>query len=789
MQRCLRPLAVVVLLLTTHAAAFGQTQPLRTGGDRPIDIQHLRLDLKIDLPNKTVDAQATLQVRSLRPLDRIRLDAESFHVKAVRLRTHERAFQSASFRHEGGDLFLDLVPPWPANQSGTLQIDYRIRKPQDGLHFFAPTSEHPDAPLTVWSLGEPISNRHWFPCLDQPNQRQTTEVVATVAEGLEVLSNGRLLEQKANPTEHTVTFHWLQDKPHPSYLVTLVVGPFEVVREEWDHIPILYYVPRGHKAEVAASFGRTRAMLEFFSNRFGVRYPWDKYAQVVAEQFGGGMEHTSATTLGPDTLHDQRALIDHSPDNVIAHELAHQWWGDLVTCRSWAHLWLNEGFATFAEALWAEHAEGADAYAYAIYGEARSALAGGRSRPVLDRRYPNPDAMFDARAYPKGAIIVHMLRCRLGEDAFWRALQSYANTYRLQSVETSDLRKVLERETGYDLERFFYDWTERPGHPVLEVKTQYVPEKKQARVQVTQTQAGEAFCFPLALVLHSAAGDRPFRLEKEITQKEHLFYVPLHGPPTLVEVDPQLAVLAELKEDKSQDLWLAQLRRSASVAARIRAAHHLAQEKTPEGVQALAQALAEEKFWGVQLEVVSALADAGGPVARQALLDGLRHAEPRVRRDCAQRLGLYRGDAEVAAALRALLQRDEPSYFVQAAALKAYAGLKQPDVVAVLAPWMDRASYLDLVRQAAFAGLVDCKDGRVVETLLDWAQKGKPYKYRQRALIALGRLDASSSITPQQKQRIRGVLTAGLDDPSERIRTLARQTLDRLRASQPAAVK
>src|SRR5438067_1319701 len=175
------------------------------------------------------------------------------------------------------------------------------------------------------------------------------------------------------------------------------------------------------------------------------------------------MENTSATTLGDFALHDERSLLDSSPDWLIAHELAHQWWGDLVTCRSWSHLWLNEGFASYAEALWAEHSEGADAYAYDMLHKSRGAISGGRSRPIIDRRYPNPDSMFDGRAYPKGAFLLHMLRRQLGEEAFWRSIKSYATEYQFQSVETSDFRKVLERETGRDLERFFYDWAERSG--------------------------------------------------------------------------------------------------------------------------------------------------------------------------------------------------------------------------------------------------------------------------------------------------------------------------------------
>src|SRR5579871_4442805 len=246
-----------------NPAAAPVLEPLRTAGERPIDIQHIRLDLKVDLPKKSIEARATLKLRSLRPLTNISLDAVDFEVKSVTVLNGDR--QPVRFTNDGKKLIIDLEPSWPANQSAELAIDYRIREPKAGLYFFGPSAAEPEVPLTVWSHGEPTDNRHWIPCLDQPNQRQTTELVVTVAEGFEVLSNGRLVRRQANPAEKTVTFHWLQDKPHVSYLISLVVGQFDVVAEEWDRLPVLYYVPKGRKDLVAGTFGRTREMLEFFS--------------------------------------------------------------------------------------------------------------------------------------------------------------------------------------------------------------------------------------------------------------------------------------------------------------------------------------------------------------------------------------------------------------------------------------------------------------------------------------------------------------------------------------------
>jgi aminopeptidase N len=516
-------------------------------------------------------------------------------------------------------------------------------------------------------------------------------------------------------------------------------------------------------------------MLDYFSKRFGP-YPWDKYAQVVVEQFtAGGMENTSATTMNEFILHDKRSLLDGSPDAIVAHELAHQWWGDLLTCRDWAHIWLNEGFASYAEALWAEHDKGADEYAYALYQKGRQAVAGGKDRPIVDRRYPFPFAMFDARAYPKGAFVLHMLRQRLGDDAFWRCLQRYAREHRLQSVETSDFRRTLEAETGRDLDRFFYDWTERPGSPVLAVSTKYLPDNRLARVHVKQTQGGEPFHFPLRLRFRceGKGGPQTVDREQDISDLEETVYVPLPGPPTLLEVDPAEAVLADVKEEKGRDLWLRQLRQAGSVAARIRAAKHLAEARQPGDREALAKALAAEKFWGVQVEIAGALGDAGGDVCRDALLAGLKQEDARVRRACVQQLGKFRHDPAVAAALKGLLTKGDPSWGVEAAALGACGRLGEADAVALVLPWLARPSHNDVLRQAALGGLGESQDLAALDPLLTWTKRGKPLRCRTAALAALARLALTANPSDAQRQQIVSAAGACLEGEARSVQGAA----------------
>jgi aminopeptidase N len=795
--------------------AVPAVEPLRTAVDRPIDIKDIRLDLCVDLSKKIVEGTASIQMRSLRALKHLELDAVDFHIKKANLALGNGSPRPVPYTHDGKKLTILLPAPWSAGQEATLRIEYRVEDPKQGLHFFGPTPAEPNAPRIVWSQGEPISNRYWFPCIDAPDERQTTEIVVTVPEGFEAISNGKLVTRNSSSDGKSVTFDWRQDKPHPSYLVTLVVGQFDVVREEWDMVPVLYYVPRGKKDQVAPTFARTREMLSYFSKRFGIHYPWDKYAQVVAYRFGGGMENTSATTMG-DILQDQRSILDRDSDGIIAHELAHQWWGDLVTCRDWAHLWLNEGFASYAEALWDEHRNGNDAYTYNLFQKAAGAISGGKTRPVVDRRYPTPSTMFDSRAYPKGAWILHMLRRRVGDDDFFKGVQLYGSGHRLQSAETSDFRRTMERVTGRNLERFFYDWTERPGNPSLEVTTEYAAASQQVRVTVKQTQSGEPFHFPLKMLLSCSGVSKPVVVEQDVTEKENTFLIPVPGTPTRLEIDPEQAILAEIKETKGREMWAAQLLEGSSVPVRLQAVRHFRGSKNDEDRELLAQALAKEQFWGVQIEIASTLATMGGDKAREALMEGCRHDNPRVRRGCMQGLGNLSPDSQIAEFAAEVLRKSDPSYGVCGAAMTTYVKHKGKDAVAVLTPWLTRPSNYDTLRASALQALALTQDPSILETMLKYAKAGNPRNARSAALRGLVQVVQKAKLSEEQRKQIQEILVDSLqgdnmmvqfvvlnaatemgpmastllpaveklsrDASNERIRELAKQTVEKIRS-------
>jgi aminopeptidase N len=792
MRRLLFVPALLLLFLAGGVPVGGQpapappaaapAEPLRTAGDQPVDVRNLRLDLKVDLPGKTVEARATLSLTAVRKLAAVTLDAEGFEVKTVELAPAKGPSRPARFAHDGRHLVVDFDPPLAAGGAADLVIDYRVREPKRGLHFFAPSKAEPDVPLTVWSQGEPVDARAWVPCFDRPNIRQSTELVVTVAEGNEVLSNGKLVEKKADPAARTVTFHWRQEEPHPSYLMTLVVGPFAVVEDKWRDKPVLYYVPPARKGDALRTFGRTPEMMEVFSRKFGVDYPWNKYAQVVAEQFGGGMENTSATTLG-NCLLDERAARDEDEDGLISHELGHQWWGDLVTCRDWAHVWLNEGFASYCECVWAEHRHGADEYSLDVLGKARGARAA-VDRPVVDRRYPTADAMFDARAYPKGAFILHMLRQRLGDEVFFAGLKRYLTDHRLKSVETVDFRRAMERVSGHDLERFFYDWTERSGHPKLEVAAAYDAEAKRVRVRVKQTQAGEPFRFPLKVRLAAPGAGDATEFEEVIDDKEHTIQIPAAARPRGVEIDPHQGVLAEIREEKGRDWWVWQLTDGSTAASRVAAAAHFGKSKAAEDRAALIAALGKEKVSGVAAELMGALAESGGAACRDALLEALTSADPKRRKVAAASLARFGKDETIAAAARDLLAKGDASLGVEAAALRLYGKQQRPDAVAVLVPWLEKASNREELRTAALSALADSNDPAALDVLVAWTKPGKPTECRPGALRVLGQFTKEAQLTDAQRERAVRAIAAALTEDAARVR---RSAISALQTIGPAA--
>jgi aminopeptidase N len=375
-----------------------------------------------------------------------------------------------------------------------------------------------------------------------------------------------------------------------------------------------------------------------------------------------------------------------------------------------------------------------------------------------------------------------MVRRQLGDDGFWRGIKRYSNEHRLQSVETADFRRTLERETGRDLDRFFYDWTERAGSPVLEVSTEYRAEAKQARVVIKQTQAGEAFQFPLTVAFYCPGADKPVVVEQQVTDKDSTLVVPLPGRPTRVDVDPEYTLLGEINETKSRELWEAQLLAGPNVVARIRAAKHLGQGKQETDGQLLARAFRNEKLWGTRAEIATMLGEVRGDACRDALLEGVRDQDAKVRRACVSQLAKFKSDAKAVDAIKTILKEGDPSYGVQTAALDAYAQQGHKDAVAVILPWMSKPSHRDMLRTGALAALGRTGDPAALDTLLEWSEAGHPRACRSSAFQGLAQLSRTAKTNNGQRQRIMKALSGALESDNDNIRIFVLQAVSGLGA-------
>jgi aminopeptidase N len=758
------------------------------GPDRVVDVEHIDLHLVPDLAAQRMEGVCTTTVRAIEDGVRdLTLDAVDLIVGSVR----DGAGRALGFRRGSTTLTVHLAEPLGAGERASFAVAYRVERPRAGLHFIAPTHEAPDKPTQCWTQSQDQYARYWFPCFDYPQAKQTTSTTIVVPSGTFALGNGRLVERRDDPVSGYATFRYVQDVPHSTYLVSMVAGAFTEVEQAGASVPVFYYVTPGREDEGERSFAKTPKMMTFFEERTGARYPYARYSQIaVADFIFGGMENTSATTLTDRTLHDERAHLDFSSDPLVAHELAHQWFGDLLTTRDWSHAWLNEGFATFFETLFREHDEGRDEYLYARYDHVRTYLREAReryARPIVENRFRYPIEVFDRHLYEKGGAVLHMLRSELGETRFWHALRTYVRDNAERSVETIDLVRAIESSTGRNLRGFFDQWVFRAGHPEVRVSYAYDRVARNASLRVEQRQpidaANPPYRFSLDIGLLDAApaaverdaGPEPVAFERRhrltIEGADQTFTFECERPPGLVRIDPDGALVGTIEVVADAEALAAILSADPSPIGRIRAAVALAKDASPPALGALATALAEDPFWAVRSEVARALGDTRSARAKVILIAAAGDPHPKVRRAVAEALGTVRGQ-DVAHALLAL-QRDDASYFVAGAALHALGKLRDPRTLDVLIASAARASWNDEIASGAVRGLAESDDPRAIAVIIDATKRDRSDPLRAEATRALGHAAERGPATRAAALQRLGEL---LDDDAFMVRRAALET-------------
>ena len=464
-----------------------QLRPEQQMRAHEFDVKHYRIALSLDEPTKSFDGETTITFSStIDGLSNLALDAESFTVNSVTDRG-----QPLTFSHEGGSLEISLAHALDTGEEATLAIRYSVTNINvDSTEYgmgadydlgFTFKPESPTNPQIIFTLSFPEGARHWFPSFDHPSDWATHETIISVKEDYRVVANGALVSDTVDSDTSRRTVHWRQTKPQPTYLYVMVAGNHSVLDDNYGDLPLHYWVYPGDEADARLSFSPTPRMLGFFEDLYDTKYPWVKYDQIVIPGIGGGAESTSATVISEWTIKNAAELEEETPDALIAHELAHQWWGDMVGYKDWEHMWLSESFATHAEYLYALHDLSADEAALTLYQQKAAYLAEADSkfiRPIVTNKWNRPNEMFDRHTYEKGGVVLNMFRELVGEEDFGKIMQAFLETYAYSNATTSDFFETVLQVTGTDYHWFFDQWLLRPGHPVLDISQTWDSQQK-----------------------------------------------------------------------------------------------------------------------------------------------------------------------------------------------------------------------------------------------------------------------------------------------------------------------
>ena len=440
-------------------------RPVTHERDRDFNALHYSLKLDVDINEKKLSGQNTITLVPLRNnLKKITLDAVSLLVTNV----IDSKDQTLSFEQTEDKLYVDLANACSYPDTVKFSVYYHLSKEVKGLRFIEKTDY---SPLQVSSDCWPNKARQWIPCYDYPHDKVTQEMIVTVDNNYKVLSNGALMGiTEENGGKHT--YHWKQSKPHSTYLINLSIADYAIIKDSLGSLPVNYWVYHTNVEDARRSFAKTPYMIDFFNKLYDYNYPWEKYDQVISAYMGGGAEATSATLLGEGAVTNQKAAIDFSFEGIIAHEVAHQWWGDLITCRSWEHTWMNESFATYSDYLYKRHDWDKDEGDYDLLVKKNRYMREAHNRymrPVVFNRYEDPGQNFDSHTYPKGACILHMLKFILGEDIFFRVLSTFLHQHAFQPVSTQDFMKCVKDVSGMNMDWLFEQFLYQPGHGLFEV--------------------------------------------------------------------------------------------------------------------------------------------------------------------------------------------------------------------------------------------------------------------------------------------------------------------------------
>jgi aminopeptidase N len=661
------------------------------------DLLHTKLEVKFDWAKQHILGKATLTLKPyFYPTNTLALDAKNMEIKSVVL---EGTNTSLKFDYVNNKLKIELGKTYTRTDKYTIVIEY-IGKPNEapiggsaaitedkGLYFINPLGEDKNKPMQIWTQGETESNSHWFPTIDKPNEKTTSEIYMTVEDKYKTLSNG-LLESAKKNTDGTRTDHWVMDKQHAVYLLMMAVGDFTVIKEKWNGMDLMYYVEPKYEASAKTIFKNTPELLTFYSNILGLKYPWQKYAQVVVRDYvSGAMENTTAVIFGEFMNGTNRELIDNEQNElVVAHEMFHHWFGDYVTAESWSNLTVNESFANYSEYLWTQHKYGDDAADRHLLTQFDGYLnqAKSKTHPLVDFYYEDKENMFDGHSYNKGGCILNMLRNYVGDEAFFASLNKYLTDNAYGSGEAHQLRLAFEAVTGEDMNRFWNQWYYAAGHPKIDFQSEYDAVSKKVNITISQTQIGKdvpsVFDFPVKIAVYTKDGAAPTIYKERIKERSMSFSYDVVTEPELVDFDVDKVLLCELNETKTDKQLAFQYNNAPKYLNRLEAIEKMKKDKTSTTAQLIFTKALNDKFWSL----------------RESAIDGLE---------------LKAGDENITTLKRLAVQ--DPHSKVRAAAIDKLASLKDATMIGLFKDVLQKEQAYPTIGKAIYAiNEVDPKEGK-----------------------------------------------------------------------------
>lgn len=617
---------------------------------RVFDLLHTRLEVSFDWSKSQLNGKAYLDLKPyFYATNTLVLDAKGFDVHKVGI-VKDEIESELQFKYDGAFITITLDKEYTRKETIRVTVDYTA-KPNDleiggsaaitadkGLYFINPSGEEEHKMPQIWTQGETEASSCWFPTIDAPNERMTQEIFMTVDKKYTTLSNGTFMFSMDNG-DGTKVDYWKMDQPHAPYLAMMAIGEFVKVEDTWrDTVQVNYYVEKEWEQYAKDIFGATPEMMEFFSTKLGVTYPWNKYSQIVVRDYvSGAMENTTAVIHGDFLYRNKRELLDEHNESIIAHELFHHWFGDLVTCESWPNLALNESFANYSQFLWDEYKHGDDIAdhnalieMYGYLGEARE-----KQEDLIRYDVPDREDMFDAHSYNKGGRILHMLRNYVGDEAFFEALKLYLNDNAYDAAEAHHLRLAFEEVTGEDMNWFFNQWFFDKGHPLLDINYDYDAKNKEAVVNIKQTQNFDNTpLYKLPMKVDVYVNKSVTRHEIVLEKHEQEFRFPAMLKPQWVNVDATKSTLCVKTEHKDMETWAFQYRNGPRYLDRREALEGLKENPTDSLTQVIMFEALDDKFWGIQamaMESMKDLAESNPKKARSGITKLIDHKEAPMR--------------------------------------------------------------------------------------------------------------------------------------------------------------